>query len=121
MNANVETIVSLIGCTSQVAAEALTKHNENIYHALDELLQVPVVSGSRHIPAPREIDRGMTAEQQQICATGRALMDKLTAVASAAHSKIRSGQSLAGAAVQAVSPVQPEPLPESEMTSAQPQ
>ena len=120
MKATIETIVSFIGCTPQVAEEALHRHNGDIYKVMSELLEAPVVSGAKYIPKPREIDRGRTPEQEQICATGRALMDKLTAVASAAHSKIRSGQSLAGGAVQEVSPVRPLSLPEAE-TSVQPQ
>jgi len=120
MKATVETIVSFIGCTPQVAEEALLRHDGDIYKVMSELLDAPVVSGAKYIPKPREIDRGMTPEQEQICATGRALMDKLTAVASAAHSKIRSGQSLAGGAVQEVSPVRPLSVPEAE-TSVQPQ
>ena len=114
MKATVETIVSFIGCTPQVAEESLLRHNGDIYKVMTELLDAPVVSGAKYIPKPRDIDRGMTPEQEQICATGRALMDKLTSVASAAHSKIRSGQSLAGGAVQEVSPPQPSPQPEAE-------
>jgi hypothetical protein len=102
---DVDMIQSLAGCTMEQADIAL-RDFKTVEAAVDSLLSIPVVSGSKHIPTPRSIDRGMTAEQEQICATGRALMDKLTAVASAAHSKIRSGQSLAGGAVQAVDPAQ---------------
>ena len=102
---DVDMIQSLAGCTTERAEIAL-RELKTVEAAVDSLLEMPVVSGSKHIPTPREIDRGMTAEQEQICATGRALMDKRTSVASAAHSKIRSGQSLAGGAVQAVDPAQ---------------
>ena len=96
-------------CTQKEAEEALAMYDGNVYQAAESLMKSPDVSGSKHIPKVRDIERGMTPEQEEICAMGRALMDKLTAVASAAHSKIRSGQSLAGGAVQEVSPVRPAP------------
>lgn len=104
--------MSLTDCTEKEAEEALAKYGGDVYQAVDSLLKVPVVSGSKHIPKPREIDHGMTTEQEEICAKGRELMDKLTSVASAAHSKIRSGQSLAGDAVQQASPAPSSSAPE---------
>ena len=89
-------------CSQKEAEDALLKYNGDVYQACDSLMKSPEISGSKHIPKPRDIDRGLTPEQEDICATGRALMDKLTAVASAAHSKIRSGQSLAAGAVEEV-------------------
>ena len=103
---DVEMVQSLAECTEEQARRALEEH-KTIEAAVDSLLSPTVVSGAKHIPPPRKIDTGTTPEQEEICATGRALMDKLTSVASAAHSKIRSGQSLAGGAVQAPSPAQP--------------
>ena len=103
--------MSFTGCTKQEAEDALLKYNGDVYQATDSLLKTPVVSGAKHIPKSRDIDRGMTPEQEELCAKGRDLMDKLTAVASAAHSKIRSGQPLAGDAVQQASPAQPSSVP----------
>lgn len=102
MDSSVDTVRLFTNCTQKEAEDALLKFNGNVYRATDSLMKAPEVSGTKHIPKPREIDRGLTPEQEELCATGRALMDKLTAVSSAAHSKIRSGQSLAGGAVQAV-------------------
>ena len=104
--------MSLTDCTEKEAEEALAKYDGDVYQAVDSLLKAPVVSGSKHIPKPREIDRGMTTEQEEICAKGRELMDKLTVVASAAHSKIRSGQSLAGGVTQQASPAPSASAPE---------
>jgi len=98
-------VQSLAECTAEQARIALNEY-KTVEAAVDSLLTRTVVSGAKYIPAPRKIDTGTTPEQEEICATGRALMDKLTVVASAAHSKIRSGQSLAGGVVQEVSPVQ---------------
>ena len=102
MSATIETIVSFTGCTRETAEETLLKCNGDAIQTMHELMHVPAVSGTKYIPKPRDIDRGMTPEQAEICANGRALMDKLTAVASAAHSKIRNGQSLAAGAVEEV-------------------
>ena len=108
------TVVSLTDCTEQEAEEALAKYGGDVYQAVDSLLKVPVVSGAKHIPKPRDIDRGMTPEQEEMCAKGRELMDRLTVVASAAHSKIRSGQPLAGGAVEQASPALPSTTPVAE-------
>ena len=89
-------------CTQKEAEDALLKYNGDVYTAADSLMKTPEISGAKHIPRPREIERGLTPEQEEIYANGRALMDKLTAVSSAAHSKIRSGQSLAGGVTQQV-------------------
>jgi len=89
-------------CSQKEAEDALLKYNGDVYAAADSLMKTPEISGSKHIPKPRDIDRGLTSEQAEICEAGRILMDKLTAVSSAAHSKIRSGQSLAGGVTQQV-------------------
>ena len=89
------------GCTLQEAEAALAKYGDPI-SAVDAMLPKTTVSGAKHIPPPRQIDTGVTPEQAELCATGRNLMDKLTAATSAAQTKIRSGQSLAGDAVQPV-------------------
>ena len=106
MDSSVNTVRLFTNCSEREAEDALLMFNGNVYRATDSLMKAPEVSGTKHIPKPREIDRGLTQEQEEICANGRALMDKLTAVASAAHSKIRSGQSLAAGAVQEVDQVQ---------------
>ena len=112
---DVDMIQSLADCTAEQARIALNEH-KTVEAAVDSLLTRIVVSGAKYIPPPRKIDTGTTPEQEEICATGRALMDKLTVVASAAHSKIRSGQSLAGPAIQEVSPVRPVQPPAGQST-----
>jgi hypothetical protein len=101
-----DTVRLFTNCTQKEAEDALLKYDGDVYAAADSLMKAPEVSGTKHIPKPRDIERGLTPEQMELCATGRALMDKLTAVSSAAHSKIRSGQSLAGGVVQEVDQVQ---------------
>ena len=105
--AEVAFIQDATGCTSAEAAAALTKYGDPV-SAVDAMLPKTTVSGAKHIPPPRQIDTGVTPEQAELCATGRNLMDKLTAATSAAQTKIRSGQSLAGDAVQPAGQAQPE-------------
>ena len=106
MDSAVDTVRLFTNCTQEEAESALLKYNGSVYQAADSLMKTPEISGSKHIPKPREIDRGLSAEQEEMCANGRALMDKLTVVSSAAHSKIQSGQSLAAGAVQQADPAQ---------------
>ena len=120
MDSSVDTVRLFTNCTQKEAEDALLKFNGNVYRATDSLMKAPEVSGTKHIPKPREIDRGLTQEQEELCANGRALMDKLTGVSSAAQTKIRSGQSLAGGAVQQVSPVQAGGLPQTAQPAGQP-
>jgi len=95
---DVDMIQSLAGCTLEQAEISLKEYG-SIEAAVDGLLSKPTVSGEKYIvPVPKKIHH--EPEQEERCALGRAMMDKLTAVSSAAHSKIRSGQSLEGDAVQ---------------------
>lgn len=101
---DVDMIQSLAGCTLEQAEISLKEYG-SIESAVDALLSKPSVSGEKYItPVPKKLHND--PEQEERCASGRAIMDKLTAVSSAAHSKIRSGQPLEGGAVQ---PVQQNP------------
>ena len=91
-------IQSLAGCTAEQAQLALNEFT-TVEAAVDALLLKPVVSGQKYIPTVQKVAHN-DPEQEARCATGRMLMDKLTAVSSAAHSKIRSGQPLAAGAVK---------------------
>lgn len=82
-------VISLVGCTQKDAERALLEH-ETVIEAVDSLLgSAPVVSGTKYIPSPPEIDRGLNEEQAERCAKGRDLQDKVNAVFSVAHSKVR--------------------------------
>jgi len=82
-------VMSLSGCTHEVAERALLQH-ETVIEAVDSLLgSTPVVSGTRYIPEPPKIDHGLNEEQAERCAKGRDLQDKVNALFSVAHSKVR--------------------------------
>jgi len=98
-------VQSLAGCTAEQAQLSLNEFG-TVEAAVDALLSKPVVSGQKYIPSVQKIVHN-DPEQEERCAAGRMLMDKLTAVSSAAHSKIRSGQPLAAGAVKSDSEVLP--------------
>jgi len=102
---DVEMVQSLAGCTAEQAQLSLNEFG-TVEAAVDALLSKPVVSGQKYIPSVQKIVHN-DPEQEERCAAGRMLMDKLTAVSSAAHSKIRSGQPLAAGAVKSDSEVLP--------------
>jgi len=82
-------VMSLVGCTQQEAERALLAH-ETVIEAVDSLLgSAPVVSGTKYVPSKPEVDHGLDKEQAERCARGRDLQDKVNAVFSVAHSKVR--------------------------------
>ena len=81
--------MTLAGVDQATAERALLDY-ETVEDAVDALLVKPVVSGERHIPRPPTIDRGLTAEQAELCRKGRWLQDQVNAVFSVAHSQTRS-------------------------------
>jgi hypothetical protein len=87
-------IQSLASCTAEQAILALNEHG-TVEAAVDALMDKPIVAGQKYIP-PARVLHPNDPEQEERCAKGRMLMDKLTALSSAAQTKIRSGQQLAG-------------------------
>ena len=88
MEANIETIVSFTNCTREEAVGALAIYGGDMLKTIDALFQKPVVTGEKHIPPAPKVETGQDEEQKAICAQGRNLMDKLSAVFSGAHRKI---------------------------------
>ena len=84
-----EMVMELAGVSREVAEESLAKHKE-VWLAVDSLLSKPVVAGDKYIPAKPTIDTGLSSEQEALCQKGRWLQDRVNAVFSVAHSKIRS-------------------------------
>ena len=82
-------IMSLTGVDEKTAEEAFLRY-ETMEDAIDALLEKPVVSGEKYIPAKPKIVTGMTTEQEDRCRKGRWLQDQVNAVFSVAHSKIRT-------------------------------
>lgn len=82
-------VMSLAGCVEDEARRAL-ELCEDVIEAVDLLLGTPpIISGSKYIPLKPEIDHGINKEQAERCARGRDLQNKVNAVFSVAHSKVR--------------------------------
>ena len=83
-------IEELTGCSHEEVVEAFNTNNEDLILTIDSLIQKPSVSGDKYIPPPPTIDTGLSDEQKERCLKGRDLQDKVNAVFSVAHSKIRT-------------------------------
>lgn len=81
--------MELAGVGPKEAAEALAKHKE-VWLAVDALITKPAVAGEKYLPEKPAVDTGMDAEQQERCAKGRWMQDKVNEVFSAAHPKSRT-------------------------------
>ena len=81
-----ELVMELAGVSLEVAKEALAKH-EQVWLAVAALMEKPVVSGEKYIPAKPLVDTGLTLEQKERCDRGRWLQEQVNAVFSVAHSK----------------------------------
>lgn len=81
--------MELAGVGPKEATEALAQHKE-VWLAVDALLKKPETSGEKYIPSKPVVDSGIDAEQRERCQKGRWLQDKVNAVFSVAHSKIRN-------------------------------
>ena len=88
----VDLVMELAGVTKEVAEEALATHKE-VWLAVDALLVRPVTQGDKYIPPKPKVDSGLSSEQEALCQRGRWLQDKVNAVFSVAHSKIRDQHS----------------------------
>ena len=86
-------IMSLTGVDEETASAAYLNH-ETVEDAIDFLLQKPVVSGDKYIPAKPNVATGLSSEQEARCRKGRWLQDQVNVVFSVAHSKTRTPQDL---------------------------
>lgn len=73
--------------------------------AVDSILTKPPTQGDKYVPEKPKVNDGLTDEQRALCERGRWLQDKVNAVFSVAHSKIRN---------------QPDPDPQEASSAASP-
>ena len=71
--------MSLAGCTETEAEAALAKHNGDVIAAVDSLLAVPVVAGTKYIPPKPKVDDGLTEEVRAKLARAREYAELLNA------------------------------------------
>jgi hypothetical protein len=84
-----ETVMDLANVDRATAEKALEQYGDVIL-AVDALLSKPVVAGDKYIPPKPKVDTGMSAEQEERCAKGRWLQDKVNVVFSAAHQSTKT-------------------------------
>jgi hypothetical protein len=94
-------IMSLTGVDESTASAAYLQ-TESIEDAVDRLIQKPVVSGDKYLPAKPNVKSGLTTEQEERCRKGRWLQDQVNVVFSVAHSKTRSPLDLSALEAEAV-------------------
>ena len=99
-----ETVVRLAGCTLEQAQKALQLHGDEIWKAVDSLINKPEVAGDKYLPKKPVINNGLTPEQQERCLKGRDLQEKVNAVFSVAHAQHRNQLDLSGSEVQSSQP-----------------
>lgn len=86
---DVQLVMDLAGCSQEDAERALAIHKDTVI-AVDALLTKPPTQGDKYVPEKPKVNDGLTDEQRALCERGRWLQDKVNAVFSVAHSKIRS-------------------------------
>lgn len=91
---NVKMIVNLTGCDRGLVLSTYLRLKGDVILTIDALLEKPMVSGDKYIPQKPSLETGLSDEQKQRCLKGRELQDKVNAVFSVAHSKIRSQPAL---------------------------
>lgn len=72
-------VMSFLGCTEEEAHEYLQKAGGDIQRAIEENVNIPVVSGAKYIPAPRQIDDGLTPDVRAKIQTARQISEQFSA------------------------------------------
>ena len=72
-------VMMMLGCTEEEARIYLDKAEGDILKAIEDNLNIPVVSGEKYIPAPRVIDDGLDAEVREKLNEARKLSDLFNA------------------------------------------
>ena len=72
-------VMSFLGCTEEEAHAYLQKAGGDIQRAIEQNVNIPVVSGAKYIPAPRQIDDGLTPEVREKIQTARQISEQFSA------------------------------------------
>ena len=72
-------VMSFLGCTEEEAHAYLQKAGGDIQRAIEENVNIPVVSGAKYIPTPRQIDDGLTPEVREKIQTARQISEQFSA------------------------------------------
>jgi hypothetical protein len=72
-------VMSMLGCTEEEARVYLDKAEGDVLKAIEDNLNIRVVSGEKYIPAPRVIDDGLDPEVREKLNEARKLTDLFNA------------------------------------------
>ena len=72
-------VMSMLGCTEEEARAYLDKAEGDVLKAIEDNLNIRVVSGEKYIPAPRVIDDGLDPEVREKLNEARKLTDLFNA------------------------------------------
>lgn len=72
-------VMSMLGCTEEEARIYLDKAEGDVLKAIEDNLNIRVVSGEKYIPAPRIIDDGLDPEVREKLNEARKLSDLFNA------------------------------------------
>ncbi len=72
-------VMSMLGCTEDEARVYLDKAEGDVLKAIEDNLNIRVVSGEKYIPAPRVIDDGLDPEVREKLNEARKLSDLFNA------------------------------------------
>jgi hypothetical protein len=116
-------VMSMLGCTEEEARTYLDKAEGDVLKAIEENLNIPVVSGEKYIPAPRVIDDGLDADVREKLNEARKLSDLFNASIrnDLLVSPVKTSSAEAAAEVPAVEvPVAEQPAVEEAPVAEQP-
>jgi hypothetical protein len=99
-------VMTFLGCTEEEAHEYLQKTGGNVLRAIEDNVNIPVVSGAKYIPAPRQIDDGLTSDVRDKLRQARTISEQFSA--SFRNDLLVDPMKTAAAAVQPVQDVQLE-------------
>ena len=71
-------VIQFTGCTEQIARITLESENWNVIDAVDRLVNIPVISGSKYIPPAPNVNDELTPEVRGKIQEARRLADLFT-------------------------------------------
>lgn len=72
-------VMSMLGCTEEEARSYLDKAEGDVLKAIEDNLNVPVISGQKYIPPPPIVDDGLDPEVREKLNEARRLSDLFNA------------------------------------------
>ena len=61
----IQQVITMLGCTEEKAIHYLANADGNVLSAIETNLNVPVISGTKHMPKPPIVDDGLSDETRE--------------------------------------------------------